>query len=286
MEKSSITAFITRVKQEEETNPLIMGILNLTPDSFYDGGSYLSEREYLPRVEQMLSEGADIIDLGAVSTRPGAKELSQEEEWGRLKTALEKILKQFPSVTLSVDTWRAEVARRAIDKGVALINDISGGTMDPGMFEVISHSSVAYILMHMVGTPETMQQNIHYTNVTRQVSDFFIQRTEMLEKRGVEQIILDPGFGFGKTIHHNYKLLSELQALRVKNYPLLVGISRKSMIYKALKTTPQESLTGTTVLNTLALLHGADILRVHDVREAKEAVTLTTRFQQTAKQTI
>lgn len=286
MENSSIKGFIKSVKNGEEVNPLIMGILNLTPDSFYDGGKYQTEAAYLERVEGMIHEGADVIDLGAVSTRPGAPEVSEEEEWKRIEAPLKQIRKAYPSCYVSVDTWRAEIAKRSIENGANIINDISGGTMDEAMFNIISNSNAAYILMHIHGTPQTMQQNIKYNDVTRKVADFFEERTEMLESNGFDNIILDPGFGFGKEVTHNYKMLHDLKALKVKNYPILVGISRKSMINKVLNTKPEDALHGTITLNTIALLNGANILRVHDVMEAKEALTVVKTYEHAGTQQI
>lgn len=286
MEISSITEFIQSVKNGNSSNPLIMGILNLTPDSFYDGGSYQKKEEYMHKAESMIFEGADILDIGAVSTRPNALEVSEEEEWNRIYLPLKEIRKTFPSCIISVDTWRAEIAKKAIGEGADIINDISGGTMDKNMFKVIADSNAAYVLMHTTGTPQTMQKNCFYEDVTKEITTYFEDRTAMLIDDGFENIILDPGFGFGKNVMHNYKLLHDLKSLKIRNYPILVGISRKSMINRILNTTPQEALTGTITLNTIALLNGADILRVHDVFEAKETLNIVNTYINASSQQI
>ena len=252
-----------------------MGILNLTPDSFYDGGLYKDEKAFLSRVEKMLEEGAGIIDIGAVSTRPGANDVSLEDETKRLVPAIQKISKEFPEAILSVDTYRSEVAQQAIGAGAHIINDISGGTFDPGMFSTIAQLQVPYILMHIKGTPKNMQHNPIYSDVVEEIKSFFEQQLSKLEELSVtENIILDPGFGFGKTLEANYTILKELSSFKELGCPLLVGISRKSMINKVLGTKPKDALNGTTAIHTLALLNGANILRVHDVKEAVEAVKL------------
>ncbi len=286
MEISSITEFIQSVKNGNRSNPLIMGILNLTPDSFYDGGSYQKKEEYMHKAESMIFEGADILDIGAVSTRPNAPQVSAEEEWNRIYHPLKEVRKTFPSCIISVDTWRAEIAKKAIGEGADIINDISGGTMDKEMFKVIADSNAAYVLMHIKGTPQTMQKNCEYVDVTKEITTYFEDRTAMLIEDGFENIILDPGFGFGKNVMHNYKLLYDLKSLKIQNHPILVGISRKSMINKILNTTPQEALTGTIALNTIALLNGADILRVHDVLEAKETLNIVNTYLNASSQQI
>jgi len=278
MEISAISGFIQDVKNGKKSNPLIMGILNLTPDSFYDGGRYDTPQQYMQRAENLLHEGADIIDLGAVSTRPDAPEVNALEEWDRIKNPVREIRKAFPSCIISVDTWRAEIAKNAIEEGADMINDISGGTMDNEMFKVVAQSRAAYVLMHIYGTPQTMQKEFKYDDVTKEIKSYFEERTAVLNEMNYDNIILDPGFGFGKSIMHNYKLINNLEQLRVKNYPLLVGISRKSMINKILNTLPEDALAGTIALNTIGLLKGADILRVHDVMEAKEAVGIVQAY--------
>ena len=255
--------------------PIVMGILNLTPDSFFDGGFYKDEKAFLSRVEKMLEEGAGIIDIGAVSTRPGANDVSLEDETKRLLPAIQKISKEFPKAMLSVDTYRSEVAQKAIGAGAHIINDISGGTFDPGMFGTIAQLQVPYVLMHIKGTPKNMQQNPIYSDVVEEIKSFFEQQLSKLKELSVtENIILDPGFGFGKTLEANYTILKELSSFKELGCPLLVGVSRKSMINKVLETKPKDALNGTTVLHTLALLNGANILRAHDVKEAVEAVKL------------
>lgn len=259
---------------EQKSAPLVMGILNITSDSFYDGGKYLRPDAYLAQAEKMVKEGANILDIGAYSTRPGAAEVDEATEKERLTSAIAAIRKQFPEVLISADTFRASVAQKAIEAGANIINDISGGTMDEAMFDTIAELNVPYILMHIQGTPQTMQVDPQYKNVTQEVKNFFEERIEKLNKKGLKKIILDPGFGFGKTIEHNYQLLRELDQFQSLGLPVLVGISRKSMIYKILNIKAEESLNGTSVLNTFALQKGSKILRVHDVKEAKQVVQL------------
>ncbi|MBN2521063.1 MAG: dihydropteroate synthase [Bacteroidales bacterium] len=257
------------------TIPKVMGILNITPDSFYDGGKYLEEGHVIARIEQMVLEGADFIDIGAMSTRPGARILTSEEEWGRLKPVLEIIKNNYSKYIFSIDTFRSEIARKAVlEYGISIINDISAGNMDENMFNAISELKVPYIIMHMQGTPENMQKNPVYEHVTNEIIQFFAHKVEILKLLGVNDVIIDPGFGFGKELTHNYQLLNSLDTFKIFELPVLVGISRKSMIYKLLGNNPSESLNGTTVLNTISLLNGANILRVHDVKEAKEVVQL------------
>lgn len=255
--------------------PLVMGILNVTPDSFYDGGKYLSEVRLIERIHRIVEEGADIIDVGAYSTRPGASFVDEKEEIGRLSLAVELIRKYYPRALVSIDTFRAKVAEEIITcLGPVMVNDISGGTMDEGMFEYVAKAGVPYVLMHIQGTPQTMQKNPVYGDVVQEVRDFFVERIVRLNGLGFDNIVLDPGFGFGKTLEHNYKLMNGMDSYSELGYPLLVGISRKSMIYKLLGGTPDDALNGTTVLNTIALMKGAVILRVHDVKEAVEAVRI------------
>ncbi len=259
--------------------PLVMGILNVTPDSFYDGGKYMSEVKAIERIHRLMEEGADIIDVGACSTRPGAAFVDEKEELARLSWVVELVRKYYPHAVVSVDTFRARVAEEiASCLGPVIVNDISGGTMDEGMFDFMAKSGLPYILMHIQGTPQTMQQNPVYTDVVADIQDFFVERIGRLNALGFDNLILDPGFGFGKTLDHNYELMNRMEVLQELGYPLLVGISRKSMICRLLKCTPSEALNGTTVLNTYALLKGAKILRVHDVKEAKEAVRIVRKL--------
>ena len=251
-----------------------MGILNLTPDSFFDGGKFIQEKTMVKQVKKMLAEGATFIDVGAVSSRPGAKAVSERTEMQRLIPALKILVKEFPVAHFSVDTFRASVAEKAVEAGAAMINDISGGSFDKKMFSTVGRLRAPYILMHMQGTPQTMQQNPKYKNVTKELIYFFLKRIKKLRKAGVLDIIIDPGFGFGKTVEHNYELLHNLSLFKMLDSPILAGLSRKSMINKALKTNPANALNGTSVLNTMALMNGANILRVHDVKESLEVVTL------------
>lgn len=255
-------------------HPKVMGILNLTPDSFYDGGRIKGINDVLKKAENMLVAGADILDLGAVSTRPGAEPVSAEIEKTRLLPAIEAIRVRFPDAVVSADTFRSDVARDAIAAGADLINDISGGTFDPDMYTTIAELQVPYIVMHIQGTPATMQQNPDYQNVTKEVIRWIADKLSILRQKGVTDVIADPGFGFGKTTEHNYTLLRELDFFRILGVPLLIGISRKSMIWKPLDIKPDDSLTGTIALNYQALMNGADILRVHDVKEAVETIRI------------
>ena len=256
--------------------PWVMGILNVTPDSFYADSRIEDESALYKRIETILSEGGRIIDVGGCSTRPGAATATEEEERNRLKKALSILMLHYPEVIVSVDTFRADIARWAVEEyGVAIINDVSGGDMDPNMFRTIADLRVPYIIMHMRGTPETMQTLTAYENVTAEVLQSLAVKMNQLYQLGVNDVIVDPGFGFSKTIEQNYELMRHLSDFRILEAPLLVGISRKKMIYEMLETNIEGSLNGTTVLNTFALLHGADILRVHDVRDAVEAVRIT-----------
>ncbi len=264
--------------------PLVMGILNLTPDSFYDGGSYLDSSTIVKRAEQIILEGADIIDLGAYSTRPGAAFVKPKEELDRLMPAVECIRKEFPTASLSIDTFRAEIADRIVNQfGSCIINDISGGTMDEKMYETIGQLHVPYIMMHIKGTPQNMQNNPIYENLMGEMIDFFQRRIEKLYKYGANDVILDPGFGFGKTLDHNYEILSKLSEFKKLDLPILIGLSRKSMIYRFLGGDATTSLNGTTALNMMALERGANILRVHDVKEAVECVSLYTKIKASLK---
>lgn len=260
--------------------PQVMGILNVTPDSFYAGSRKQTEAAIIDRIETILREGASIIDVGGYSSRPDAAEVSETEEMQRLEMALQPLLQHYPDVVVSVDTFRSSVARQCVEKyGVAMINDISGGELDERMFDTVAQLRVPYIMMHMRGTPQTMQQQTDYEDVTADLLKYFSQKLERLFRLGVNDVILDPGFGFSKTLTQNYELMQHLGDFRIFDLPLLVGVSRKSMIYKLLETTPEESLNGTTVLHTYALLQGADILRVHDVRAAKEAIRIVQQLK-------
>ena len=261
-------------KKVSVEQPIVMGILNLTPDSFFDGGQYKTEANILKQVEKMLEEGATIIDIGAMSSRPGAIEILAKEEWNRLKKPIQIILKEFPEAILSIDTYRSEIARKVIAEGAAIINDISGGVLDEKMFNTIANLKVPYIMMHMKGTPDNMQQSPEYQDVTLEIFDWFTPRIVKLKELGATEIIIDPGFGFGKTIAHNYELLQKLHVFNIHDLPILAGLSRKSMIYKVLETTPQDALNGTSVLHFVALQQGVKILRVHDVKEAKQTIKL------------
>lgn len=262
--------------------PVVMGILNVAPDSFFDGGKYNSEKEAIHQTEKMLSEGAAIIDIGAVSTRPGAKEISQKEEWQRLMPVIKTMVKQFPGATFSIDTSRSHVAEMAIQEGAQMVNDISGGMFDNRMPETIARLKVPFVMMHIKGTPQNMQVDPHYNNVVEEVKKFFELQLEKFNEIGVtENIILDPGFGFGKTVEQNYLLLNNLSAFRDFGFPIMVGLSRKSMINKVLKIKPIEALNGTIILNTIALLNGANVLRVHDVKEAVQAIELVQFYKKT-----
>ena len=255
--------------------PRVMGVLNITPDSFYKGSRYKNEKEIIGAAQKMLEEGADFLDIGGYSSRPGAEDISADEEKSRVLTAIRYVSKEFPQAIISVDTFRAEVAREAIcDFGAHIVNDISGGDADPGMTELIAKLNVPYIIMHMQGNPQTMQKKPVYEDVVSDILMWFGQKTVSLMAEGVKDIIIDPGFGFGKNILHNFEILRRLEEFRIAGLPLMVGFSRKSMIWKTLDATPGESLNGTSVLNAVALMKGADILRVHDVKEAVEAVKL------------
>lgn len=254
--------------------PLVMGILNVTPDSFFDGGHYHDGPSLLNHVEKMLSDGAAIIDVGGYSSRPGADTISTEEEVKRSITAIKQIKIHFPDAVLSIDTFRATVAHAAINEGAHIVNDISGGELDQEMFKTVARLNVPYICMHMKGTPQTMTSLSTYDNLLQEIVSYFHKKTDHLKTLGVKDIIIDPGFGFAKTIAQNFQLLNELHFLNILEKPILVGLSRKSMIWKTLNTTPDKALTGTTMLNTLALAKGASILRVHDVKEAMETIKL------------
>ncbi|MGK2864211.1 MAG: dihydropteroate synthase [Chitinophagaceae bacterium] len=260
--------------------PLIMGIINITPDSFYKASRQRSVDAILNRAEKMIRDGAAILDLGGQSTRPGSSIVHADEELKRVLPGIEAINKNFPEIFISVDTYYAAVALEAVKAGAALINDVSAGKMDKNMIPVVASLHVPYVLMHMQGKPQDMQQSPNYQDVTKEVLDFFITGIGELQRSGIRDIIIDPGFGFGKTIAHNFELLRNLPVFKITQKPLLLGISRKSTIYKTLNTTADDALNGTTVLNTIGLLNGASIIRVHDVKEAKEAIKLVSTYLQ------
>ena len=254
---------------------IIMGILNITEDSFYDGGKYLQPKKIISQVKKMLDEGASIIDIGAQSTKPNAISKGPHEECKILLPAIKLLRKKFKNIFISTDTYWSLVAEQSIKSGANMINDVSAGNIDPNMLKTISKLKVPYVLMHMQGRPENMQNNPYYKDVVNEVYSFFEKKIKELENLGCNEIILDPGFGFGKNLEHNYTLLNNLHEFKKLNYPILVGVSRKSMIYKLLNISPEKALNGTSIINTVALKNGADILRVHDVREAYECVKIT-----------
>ncbi|TCN59692.1 dihydropteroate synthase [Flavobacterium circumlabens] len=256
------------------STPKVMGVMNVTPDSFFDGGKYKNEYEIVTRAGKILTEGATFIDIGAYSSRPGADFVSEQEEIDRIVPAIEIILKHFPEALLSIDTFRAEVAKASIESGAALINDIAAGELDDKMFDVIAHYNVPYIMMHMRGNPQTMQTMTQYEDIVKEMLFYFSEKVKKARSLGINDLILDPGFGFAKTTEQNYEVLQKMELFNSLELPVLAGISRKSMIYKTLNITAQEALNGTTVINTIALTKGAKILRVHDVKEAMECVTL------------
>ena len=260
------------------TSPKVMGILNLTPDSFYDGGKYAQEAYILGQIEKMLLEGASFIDIGAYSSRPGAQDINEDEELARITRVLETAVKKFPETLFSIDTFRSKVAKECLDRGAALINDISGGNLDEKMMEVIAKHQVPYILMHMRGTPQSMKGMSTYDHVVVDVLKSLSENVNKARSNKINDLIIDPGFGFAKNINQNYTLLHHLERFKTFGLPLLVGLSRKSMIYKTLNTEPEEALNGTTVLHTVALLKGANILRVHDVKEAMECIQLVAQL--------
>lgn len=263
------------------SEPLVMGILNITPDSFYSSSRKQTEYEIEERIQTILREGGDIIDIGGYSSRPGAAEVTAPEEMERLATAMQILQKQYPHVPVSVDTFRAEVARRCVEQyGAGIINDISAGEMDSRMFETVASLHVPYIIMHMKGTPSTMQKHTNYSDMMDEIMLYFARKVRELHQLGVADIIIDPGFGFSKTLDQNYILMNKLSEFAIFDLPLLVGISRKSMIYKLLGNTTEESLNGTTALNTVALVNGANILRVHDVKAAHDAVKIVSKLKQ------
>ncbi len=257
------------------SQPRIMGIINVTPDSFYPGSRYQTEKEILKNAEKMLDEGASFLDLGAYSTRPGAVDISPEEETKRLLPAIDCILKEFPEAILSTDTFRAAVAAKSIEAGAAMINDVSAGKLDKNMIRTVAKYQVPYIMMHMKGTPQTMKGLNQYEDLLADILFYFSERIKAARAAGINDLIIDPGFGFAKNIEQNYELLSKIDLFKNLELPLLIGVSRKSMIWKKLDVIPDKALNGTTVLNTIALMNGAKILRVHDVKEAMECIKLT-----------
>lgn len=258
--------------------PKVMGILNVTPNSFFDGGKYKNEDEIVLQVDKMLFDGATFVDIGAYSSKPSAEFVSEQEEIDRIVPVIELILKHFPKTLLSIDTFRAEVAKISIENGAAIINDISAGELDEKMFAVIAQYNVPYIMMHMRGNPQTMPSLTHYDDIIKEILLYFSEKVKKARSLGINDLILDPGFGFAKTTDQNYEVLQKMELFNLLELPVLAGVSRKSMIYKTLNNTPQEALNGTTVLNTIALAKGAKILRVHDVKEAMECVTLFSKL--------
>ena len=254
--------------------PLVMGIINATPDSFYSGSRHQGTDAILRQAELMIKDGADILDIGGQSTQPGSLQITPEEELDRVVAPIEAIQRNFPDTVISIDTFYSKIAIASVEAGASIINDISAGNMDENMIQTVATLQVPYVLMHMQGTPENMQQNPQYENVTRELLDFFIRKTAVLEQAGIKDILIDPGFGFGKTIANNFEILNHLTAFSILKRPVLLGVSRKSTIYKTLGISSGESLNGTTVLNTIGLMNGASILRVHDVKEAREAIKL------------
>jgi dihydropteroate synthase len=259
--------------------PLVMGIINATPDSFFPGSRFSESREMLEQVEKMVKEGADVIDVGGQSTRPGSQELSAEEELERVIGIIESIHFNYPGTFISIDTFYSTVALEAVKAGASMVNDISAGNRDPNMLSVVSKLNVPYVCMHMKGTPATMQQYAQYENIAQEILDYFIHKLALCRKAGIKDIIIDPGFGFAKTSEQNLLLLKHLSVLQLLDVPILCGLSRKSTVYKTLGVPVQEALNGTTVLHTIALLNGANILRVHDVKEAREAIKLVAAYE-------
>ncbi|TXE20806.1 dihydropteroate synthase [Psychroflexus gondwanensis] len=256
------------------STPKVMGVLNLTPDSFYDGGKFKNDKEALEQVEKNIQDGMDILDIGAYSSRPGADHISEEEELKRLSSVLQQVTKEFPDLIISIDTFRSEVAKASIDQGAHIINDISAGSLDANMMDFIADSQVPYIMMHMRGTPQTMKSMTSYEHLVTDIIAYFSKKVSEARAKGINDILIDPGFGFAKTIEQNFELLNHLKALKSLNLPILSGISRKSTIYKTLNIDAKEALNGTTALNMVALMNGSSILRVHDVLEAKQCITL------------
>ncbi len=256
------------------SSPRILGILNVTPDSFFDGGTLKNEQDILDRVQKMLADGADFIDIGGYSSRPGATDISIDEEKNRVLPVIRLLKKEIPTIRISIDTFRSEVAKAALEAGVCIVNDISAGSLDSKMMQTVAEYQIPYIMMHMRGTPQTMKQLCQYDNITKDVNYYFSEKLAEARSLGINDVIVDPGFGFAKDVDQNFELLNNFEILQFLEVPVVAGISRKSMIYKTLETTPSEALNGTTALHMIALQKGASILRVHDVREAKECITL------------
>jgi dihydropteroate synthase len=275
------TVFSQKIRRifDQKANPIIMGILNITPDSFHDGGKYMQESDWLKRADEMLEQGADIIDIGGYSSRPGARHISAEEEAERVLKTIRSVRHRFPEALLSIDTFRSEIVREGVNSGANIVNDISGGTLDNKMFETIAELKVPYILMHIKGTPQDMQKDPQYEYVVKEVFEFLKARLEKLRSLSVNQVILDPGFGFGKTVDHNFELMRHLDKFTELGCPILVGISRKSIVNKLLNISSKDSVNGTSVLNTIALQNGARIIRVHDVKEAREVITILNKMK-------
>jgi dihydropteroate synthase len=259
-------------------NPLVMGVINVTPDSFYAGSRFIGEKDILQQVEKMIKDEVDIVDIGGQSTRPRAQQLSIDDELKRIINVINSIHKNFPELIISVDTFHSQVAKESVDVGASIINDISGGNFDNEMLTTVAKLKVPYVCMHIKGTPETMQQKPEYDYITKEILDFFIEKIDDCKKTGIIDVIIDPGFGFGKNIHHNFELLKNLAVFKILERPIMAGLSRKSTIYKTLGITADEALNGTTVLHTFALMNGANILRAHDVKEAKESIKLFAEY--------
>jgi dihydropteroate synthase len=261
------------------TTPKVMGILNVTPNSFYDGGKHKEINSIIHQVDKMLSEGADFIDIGAYSSKPSAEFVSEEEEIKRLVPIVKSLVETFPNIILSVDTFRAQVAKASVEHGVAMVNDIAAGLLDDKMLETVAELKVPYIMMHMRGNPQTMQSLTDYNDIVKEMIFYFSERIQKARSFGISDIVIDPGFGFAKTVEQNYEVLHKMELFEILELPILVGVSRKSMIYKVLENSPQEALNGTSVLNTIALQKGAKILRVHDVKEAVECIKLVSKLK-------
>lgn len=261
------------------STPKVMGILNVTPNSFYDGGKHKEINSIIHQVDKMLSEGADFIDIGAYSSKPSAEFVSEEEEIKRLVPIVKSLVETFPNIILSVDTFRAKVAKASVENGVAMVNDIAAGLLDDKMLETVAALKVPYIMMHMRGNPQTMQSLTDYNDIVKEMIFYFSERIQKARSFGISDIVIDPGFGFAKTLEQNYEVLHKMELFEILDLPLLAGISRKSMIYKVLENSPQEALNGTSVLNTIALQKGAKILRVHDVKEAVECIKLVSKLK-------
>ena len=261
------------------STPKVMGILNVTPNSFYDGGKHKEINSIIHQVDKMLSEGADFIDIGAYSSKPSAEFVSEEEEIKRLVPIVKSLVETFPNIILSVDTFRAQVAKASVEHGVAMVNDIAAGLLDDKMLEIVAELKVPYIMMHMRGNPQTMQSLTDYNDIVKEMIFYFSERIQKARSFGISDIVIDPGFGFAKTLEQNYEVLNKMELFSILELPLLAGVSRKSMIYKVLESSPQEALNGTSVLNTIALQKGAKILRVHDVKEAVECIKLVSKLK-------